>query len=534
MKNILLYLAMVLFILSCGIGNGSKTEDGVLYINFGPETKTIDPAINIAVDGSIYIAHAFEGLTTKDKNNDIIPGVAESWDISEDGLTYTFYIRTNAKWSDGEILVADDFVYAWQRAVDPATASEYSYQFEPIINAMDINAGKMPVTNLGVRAIDDNTLEVKLEKPTAYFLELADFPTFYPVRKDIIEKYGEKWTQNPETYIVNGPFIMTERNIDESIVMEKNTNYWNIETIVPKKIVFVLMDNPTASVAGIKGGSLQLSDRVPPQDIPNLEKEGILKMIPRLGTYYYALNNTNEALKDYRVRRALSLVIDRNYIVNQVAKTGIVAGALVPYGVMDAEGDFRENGGEYISTKDIDYINNIEEAKELMREAGYPNGEGFPVLEFLVDANSQIPIFEAVQQMWKEHLGVDSTINQQEWAVFLQTVYSDKDYVVARSGWTGDYNDPMTFLGMFLSYSPQNHAAFSNARYDALLQTAMNTLNENVRMEAMHKAEDILMSNMVLLPIYYYTTPTLISPKLKDVVYDPLATHKFFYSYIEK
>ncbi len=526
-------LLISLIFISCSSQNKGSDNSNELFINVGPEPKTIDPTLNIASDASVYIIHAFEGLTTKSKEGKLIGGAAESWDISEDGLTYIFHLRTNGKWSDGTPVTSKDFVYAWKRAVDPKTASEYSYQFEPVKNAMAINANKMELDTLGIKAIDDYTLEVTLEKPTAYFLELTAFPTFYPIRQDIIEKYGDTWTMSPESYIGNGSYVMIERNIDDNIVMVKNTNYWDYASLVPEKITFVLMDNPTASVAGIKEGSLHLSDRVPFQDIDALKSEGLLQFVNLFGTYYYALNHTNEVLKDPKVRKALSLVIDRNYIVDNVVKTGVPSGAFVPYGASDVNGDFREVGGDYISVKPEDYQENVEEAKKLMAEAGYPNGDGFPVLQFIVDSNVQIPTFEAVQQMWKEHLNVDSTVSQQEWAVFLQTLYTDKNYVVGRSGWTGDYNDPMTFLGMFLSYSPQNHALFTNKEYDGLLQTAMGTIDQNIRMDAMHKAEKILMDNDVIIPLYYYTTPILINTKLKNVVFDSLGKHRFSYAYME-
>ena len=295
------------------------------------------------------------------------------------------------------------------------------------------------------------------------------------------------------------------------------------------------MDNPTAAVAGIKEGSLHFSDKIPSQDIDSLKNEGILQLVKRLGTYYYALNLTNEVLKNPKVRKALSLAIDRNYIVENIVKAGNPAGAFVPYGAPDVNnGDFREIGGDYINLNKEDYSNNVKIAKRLMQEAGYPNGQNFPVLQFLVDSNREIPIFEAVQQMWKEHLGIDTSISQQEWAVFLQTLYTDKNYTIGRSGWTADYNDPMTFLGMFLSYSPQNHALFTNKEYDNLLKTAMNTIDQNMRMDSMHKAEAIFMNNDVIIPLYFYATPTLISPKLKGVIYDNLDKHKFSYAYIEE
>lgn len=538
MKNkLLFYLLFIFMAIFLFVSCGDNAKDDAININVGPEPKTIDPTLNSAVDGSIYIQHAFEGLATRDKNNKIIGGVAESWDISEDGLTYTFHLRENAKWSDGQKITADDFVYSWRRAVDPITAAEYAYQFEPVLNAMDINAGKKPVDSLGVRAIDENTLEVKLAAPTAYFIELAAFPTFFPLREDIIEKYGDDWTLSPDTYIGNGPFVLTERRTDDRLVMEKNTNYWNADSIIPQRLVFVLMQNQTAAMAGIKEGSIHFANDPPSSDIDNLKKEGLIHISPYIGTYYYCLNWTNRTLRDARVRKALALAIDRNYIIKEVTKAGqIPAAAWVPNGIndmADAEGDFRKVGGDYYSVKEEDFQKNIEEAKKLLADAGYSNGNGLPVIEFKSNSGAHIQIFEAVQQMWKEYLNIDSTVSQEEWATFQDT-RQNKEFVVARHGWIGDYNDPMTFLGVFLSYSPQNNGGYSNKAYDDNLKIAMSTIDQKVRMEAMHKAEDVLMGDMGLIPIYFYTNPIMVSKKLKGVVYDPLGWHKFLYAELEK
>ncbi|WP_300366295.1 peptide ABC transporter substrate-binding protein [Brachyspira sp.] len=533
MKKILLItlsFILMIFFVSC---KGKTSDEGAIYINVGPEPKTIDPALNSTVDGSIYIQHAFEGLSTRDKDNKIIGGTAESWDISEDGLTYTFHIRDNAKWSDGEKITAEDFVYAWQRAVDPVTASEYVYQFEPVLNALDINAGKKPVSELGIKAIDEKTLEVRLNTPTAYFLELTAFPTFYPIRKDIIEENGDNWTLSPETYIGNGPFVMIERRTDDRLIMVKNTNYWNADNIVPNKLVFILMQNGTAAVAAIKEGSIHFANNPPLQDIENLKSEGLMYVSPYLGTYYYCLNITNEVLKEPKVRKALSLSIDRNYLIENVTKGGqLPASAWVPSGVNDtenADGDFRKVGGDYYSIKPEDYRKNVEEAKRLLAEAGYSNGMGFPVIEFKSNAGEHIQIFEAIQQMWKEELSIDSTIAQEEWATF-QTTRQEKNYVIARHGWIADYNDPMSFLGVFLSYSVQNNGGYSNKIYDDKLKLAMSYSDQNIRMKAMHEAEDILMEDMALIPLYFYTDPIMVSKKLSNVIYDPLGAHKFFYA----
>lgn len=283
-KVLLLILSLIVFVFVACSNKVSKLSDSEIIVNLSVEPKTIDPSFNAQIYGVIYIQHVFEGLTTRDKNNKVVEGVAESWDISQDGKIYTFHLRTNSLWSDGKPVVAEDFVYSWRREVDPVVASEFSYQHEAVKNARDITAGKKPVETLGVKAIDDYTLEVELEAPTAYFLELTAFPTYAPLRKDIIEKYGDKWTLSPESYIGNGPYIMSERNIDKNIVMTKSTNYWNADTIIADKITFMFMQDGAAAIAGIKEGSLHLAYEPPQQDIPTLTEEGLIQIKPLIAT----------------------------------------------------------------------------------------------------------------------------------------------------------------------------------------------------------------------------------------------------------
>ena len=523
---------LLIFSSSCSRKAKSITKD--IIVNLSVEPKTIDPSLNAQIYGVIYISHVFEGLTVRDKNNDIVPGVAERWEISEDGKTYTFFLRTNSTWSDGKPVVAQDFVYSWQRQVDPKVASEYSYQHEPVKNAMAITRGEMPVDTLGIKAIDDHTLVVELEAPTAYFLEVIAFPTFAPLRKDIIDQYGDKWTLSPDTYIGNGPYIMSERNIDENIIMVKNTNYWNAKTIVAEKITFMFMQNGAAAIAGIKDGTLHMAYEPPQQDIPNLMQEDLIQIKPLIATYYYPINVTNQYLKDPRVRKALSLAIDRNYIVENVTKGGQKpAGGWVPYAVNDINGDFRVNGGDFYDISKNGYSNNVEMAKKLLAEAGYPNGEGFPVIEFKTDPGNHVGIFEAVQQMWKEHLNIDSTITQIDNALLGQTLL-EKNFMIGRLYWSADYSDPMSMMSLFTSYNTQNNGGYSNQRYDEFIAQAMSTDDNEVRMKAMHEAEKILIEeDMGAIPLYFFTEPLLVSPKLKDVVYNPLGFHKFFYAYLE-
>lgn len=526
-------LICIMAIISCLNNKAKNRSSKELFINAGEEPKTIDPTLS--GNDFVYPRHTFETLIIKGKDGGLKNGVAENLTISADGLKYTFNLKTNAKWSDGKLVTANDFVYALRRAVDPLSAAEYTSFIEYVKNAASILSGDLPKEKLGVRAIDDYTLEIELETPTGYFLDILTYPIFAPVRKDIIEKYGEKWTLKPETYIGNGAFVMIEKSPDSKIVMIKNTNYWNKDEIIPEKITFVMIQDPTLALAGIKDGSLDFSVHVLSQDIENLKKQEILNIAPYYSTLAFGINNNDKILKDIRVRKALSLAIDRNYIVEKVALTAkSPTSAWVPVGAYDVEGDFRENGGEYLDISKEGYSNNVAIAKQLMADAGYPNGEGFPVLEYKTTSDLiYIQVAEAIQQMWKENLGVDLQIASMEWAAYQQ-MRRDKDYQLIRTLWIGDYSDPMTFLENYLSYRPQNYAAYSNGIYDRYLEIARNSSEQSVRMEAMHNAERILIAeDNILIPIYNPSYPLLVSKRLKDYVVTPMQELQFHYAYLE-
>ena len=527
-KIIFLLITVCLFLMSCG-----NDQDGVetIRVSIGAEPQSIDPSFLSAIDSMIYAVHVFEGLTSKDENGNIIGGAAESWDIAEDGLSITFHLRENAKWSDGKNVVADEFVYSFRRLADPNTASAYSFLIMPIKNADKILKGELSTEKLGVEALDDRTLKVYFETPTAYFLELAAIPIFSPLREEFI---SDNWTFSTNTYIGNGPYRMIDRKPDEIISLELNTNYWNKDMMIAKRIDFIMFSDVSTAYAALKEGSILYSYKVPTADIDLLRKEGYLVTTPSLGTAYYALNNTNEVLKDKRVRRALALAIDRNYIVENITKGGeIPAAAFIPYGLKDVNGDFRENGGGYYSVKKEDYKSNIEEAKKLLEEAGYTNGANFPVLEFKTNPGVGITIAEAVQQMWKENLNIDMTITQEEWSVF-QKNRQTRNYVVCRADWIGDYLDPMTFADLFVSTSAGNRVGYNDPEYDRLILEAKNTIDNKIRIANMHKAEDKLIGeDMAFIPIYHYTSCSMQSPKLKNVLVDTLEIRRFFYSYLE-
>ena len=524
---------MAIFFVACS-NDSKKIGSNEITINMGGEVQTIDPHINTSNAGSTYIMHAFEGLTRKDKNNKIAPGMASDWKISDDGLVYTFNIREDAKWSDGKPLTANDFVYSFRRVVNPKTGTRYSTLMEPLKNASAITAGKMPIEELGIKAIDDKTLEITLENPTSYFLEfIASTGIYMPVREDIISANGDAWVLNADTYIGNGPYTMTSRNPDVNMVFEINTNYWAKDELVAKKITVVMIADGTASLGGIKEGDIDFSSVFPLGDTDKLMEEGYIEINKALGTSFWEINLTNKAFSDSRVRRALALSIDRNYIVEIVTKTGQVpAGALVPPSINGYKGDFREEAGNYMSTSSKDYEKNVEEAKRLMAEAGYSNGSGYPVIEVLVIPGVRQLEAEAIQQMWKEHLNVDLRVITREWASILQN-FRDLSYQLISSGWTGDYNDPTTMLNLYLSHAPAN-PGYVNAEYDMLLAEASITVDVEARMEILHKAEKILMNDMPIIPTYFRTSTLLVSPKLKNYILDPLAKYRFHYSYLEE
>ncbi|MCZ9955556.1 peptide ABC transporter substrate-binding protein [Brachyspira hyodysenteriae] len=504
-----------------------------LLINIGQEPYTMDPSKNVTGDSLIYLNHIFEGLVSKDKDGKIIPAAAQSWNISSDGLVYTFDLRQDAYWSDGNPVLAKDFVYSFRRLFDPNTKSKFAYQYNFINNSKNILNGEMETKYLGVEAIDEYTLEIVLDMPLTYFLEILSYPTFYPLREDIINLYKDNWTENPNTFIGNGPFKVVDRKIGEVIIMEKNEFYWNNKEVIPSRLEFILKNDPQYSLNSMKNGLLHFSRNFPIEHIISLQRAGYIHSVPRISTYFYFLNTTNKALSDINVRKALSLAIDRNYIVENITKNGErPAAAFVPYGIPGFFGDFRENGGDYIDIDQKNYENNIKEAKRLMILAGYPNGNGFPVMTLKTTYGVHKNIFEAIQKMWKENLGIEVNIEELELSDLFNQRF-DKNFEIASGGWNGDFNDPINFLSVFLSTSPNNNSLYSNKRYDDLIKTATLITDLSHRMMTMHKAEELLINDMAIIPIYFSTEPILVSPKLKGVLYDSMGQHSFVKAYLE-
>lgn len=489
--------------------------DQTLRYNLGADPLTLDPQLNSATDASHIINNVFEGLM-REKDGEVVPGIAESYTLSEDGLVYTFTLR-DATWADGQPVKAGDFEFAWKRGANPATASEYMYLFESanILNAGAIAKGEKSIDELGVKAIDDKTLEVTLSAPTDYFLGLTGFATLMPVREDMVDDEGA-WAKDTAKYIGNGPFKMSEYKMGDQIVLVKNENYWNAENVNLEKIVMYMIVDESTAHTRYTAGELDVNELIPTDEIPTLIAEDpTFYIMPKIGTYYYAFNMNNEALKDARVRQALSLAINREQIVKEVTKGGQkVAYGFMPEGITDNEGkSFTETAGDY----GVNPKGDVEKAKALLAEAGYPDGAGLPEIEILYNTSeSHKLIAEAMQEMWKQNLGINVKLTNQEWAVFQETTNNNAFDSLARRGWIGDYNDPQTMLEIFESTNTQNIGRYSSETFDTEMQLSRETMGAE-RMEHLYKAHDILMEDMPIIPVYYYVTNMMIQDSVHDL-----------------
>ncbi len=469
-----------------------------LVWNIGADSKTIDPGLNGSVDGGHIINNTFEGLM-REIDGKLEPAMAESYTMSEDGMTYTFKIREGAMWSDGQQVTAHDFADEWTRVADPVTASEYAWIYD--------EAGLE-----SWEAIDDMTFEVKLVAPAPYFLGLTAFYTFFPARMDMIEAGGTDgaWAFNPETAVSNGPFHLATYTAGDKLTLEPNEYYWRKDEVKLEKITGLMIVDAATALTGYESGQIHIIDEMPNAEIPRLLAEDSTFMIlPQDGTYYYSFNTAVKPLDDIRVRKALSLAIDRQAIVDTVTKGGQVpAHSMIPGNHLDANGDvFNQVSGNYGIAYDT---SKVEEAKALLAEAGYPNGEGFPTLEVIYNTNEgHKNISEAVQEMWKQNLNIDVTLANQEWAVFQDT-RKQANFQICRAGWIGDYSDPMTYLGMFLPGAVYNYPQWNNEEYGQLLE-ASKTAKGQDRYDLLYAADKLLSESYANMPIYYYTNPVMVS-----------------------
>ncbi|MGM9960168.1 MAG: peptide ABC transporter substrate-binding protein [Allobaculum sp.] len=490
---------------SAAASTENVTADNILNVAIGPNPETIDPALNTSRDVSNMVTASFEGLLKDAEDGSIVPGQAESWEVSEDGKTYTFHIREGLKWSDGSDLNANDFVYSWQRMCDPQLAAPFAETALSMVEGYD-EAIAGDITKLNVEAPDDLTFVVHLKDHCPYFDSIVACSQLSPVQKATVEENGDAWATSAATYISNGPFYVAEWVPSSYILMKKNPNYYDVENVKLDGVKFNLVEEANAAYIAFNMNELDMVKDIPSDEIPAAKETENYHVEPMIGTYYITLNTEKEPFNNKDVRKALSLAIDRDYVANTLMQgTYSPAGNIVGPGWKDTDGtDFitTSNGGEeFIST--TDYEKNLEEAKQLLADAGYPDGVGLPVLTYSTnDAEYHKTVAEYLQQCWKE-LGVTLEVEIVDWASFTP-IRRNGDFEIARNGWVGDYSDPSDILEIFYSTNGNNDGNYNNPQYDAQLDIARSTLDSQERSQALHKAEEILMEDAGCIPLAYY------------------------------
>ncbi|MEN8256022.1 MAG: peptide ABC transporter substrate-binding protein [Verrucomicrobiota bacterium] len=508
------------------IGN----REQILHCGIGSEPKDLDPQTTTGNPESQVQDSLFEGLTAwHPDHTDPVPGAAESWEISGDGAVYTFRIRPDAKWSNGEPVTAADFIFAYQRILSPAMSAPYAYMHYCIKNAEAFNRGEITdFSKVGMKAIDDKTLQITLKAPTPYFLRLLRYRSFYPVHPPTILKFGKiddrdtKWTR-PGNFVGNGAFALVSWEPNRKVIVGKNQFYWDKDTTRLNQIHFYPIDDMNAEEYAFRTGQLHVTQETPMERIKYyLENDpGLIHLNPFLGTYFYELNTERPPLNDVRVRRALALALDREMIVKYVCKAGEPAAyCLTP---PDTAG--------YTAEARIPFDPGL--ARKLLAEAGYPNGEGFPKMEILYNTHKgHMRIAEVIQQIWKDNLDIHVDLINMEWKTYLAEKKAHK-YDIARASWIGDYTDPSTFLELFITDGGNNDSAWSNKQYDELIRQASLEQDSEKRMGFFQQAEKILLDEAPLIPIYFYRNKSLVRPSVKNWKPNPLDRHPYKHVYLE-
>ena len=525
-------------------GDTTQTAAGkkILTIQLGPDVESIDPALNSAVDGANYILFAFDNLLKMDKDGKVVPGLAEKYEVSDDQLTWTFHLRDGLKWSDGSALTADDFVYSWQRLVDPSVAAPYAQTVLGMVEGYDDAIGRPDAdgnttvdpdpTKLKVEAPDEKTLIVHMAKPTPYFDKLAAFVSLSPVKKDVVEANPDGWSIDPKTYTSTGPFKLTGWEPGSYLMFEKNENYWDADSIKLDGIKCLLMQDQNATFSAYESGDALMIKDVPTQEITTLKERSDFHIDPILGTYYLDLNTTLDEFKDPKVREALSLALDRKYISETITSgTYTPASGFVSEGVTDWNGtawqDNITDKSAYINIDD--HAGNLAKAKELLKEAGYENGVGLPEMVYSTnDASYHKKIAEYLQQAWGE-LGLKVQVNIVEWKSFTPQRRSG-NYQIARDGWVMDYNDPSNILELALTGNGNNNAKYSNPEFDALMSKAATEKDPQTRFGYLHQAEDFIMKDTAMVPLLYYNDFYLQSDKITGSWHSPDGFWHFEYA----
>ena len=490
----------------------SGNRKGVLHYGNGSEPQGLDPHVVTGVPENHLIRALFEGLTVKNPYTlEPEPGVAQRWEFSEDRRQITFHFNPAARWSNGDPLTADDYVWSWMRALHPQMGNLYAYMLFPIVNAEAFFSGEIEdFSQVGVKATDPLTLVVTLSEPTPYFLQLMDHYSTFAVHRPTIEKFGRftdrftKWTR-VENIVGNGAFVLDEWQLNRRISMRKSDTYWDRDRVQLNRVVFYPTENSVSEERGFRAGQLHYTQTIPLEKIPVYQamEDSPYVQAPYLGTYFYLINTARPPMDDVRVRKALSMAIDRDMLMSSVMQdSAYSAYSITPPGALG-----------YLPPKTFDY--DPDEARRLLAEAGYPNGVGWPGAELIYNTQeSHRKIAVAVQQMWTDVLDIEITLSNQEWKVYLDSV-TQMDFDVARRGWIGDYVDPNNFLDLYLTGGGNNNTGYADPVYDDMIQRqAPQAPDRESRFAVFYEAEKRLMEQMPIIPIYTYTSKHLIHPSV--------------------
>ena len=509
---------LALTLSACGSGEKnvvSGNATGYLHYGNGAEPQGIDPHLVTGVPESHIVRALFEGLAVKNPITlEPEPGVAERWEISPDGTVYTFFINPQAKWSNGEPVTASDYVWSWERALHPETGSLYAYMLFPVVNAEKFASGAIDdFAEVGIKSLDAQTLRINLNAPTPYFLQLMDHYSTFAVHPETVLKFGGMsdrftlWTR-PENIVSNGAFTLKEWSLNRQIKIEKNPHYWDKSNVALEGVYFYPTENVVSEERMFRSEQLHVTQGIPLGKIPNYRavQNSPYVQAPYLGTYYYLINTKKPPVDDVRVRKALSYAIDRDTLTRTVLRdTAIPAYSITPPDTLG-----------YNPPKLFSF--DPEQARALLAEAGYPDGQGWPGLEITYNTNEDHrKIAVAVQQMWKDELGIDVSITNQEWKVYLNTV-SQGEFQVARRGWIGDYVDANNFLDLFLANGGNNNTGYANAEFDdIILNQAPKAASREERYQLFFQAETMMMQEMPIIPFYTYTSKRLIHPSVNGI-----------------
>ena len=502
-------------------GDAHTSIEQHFRFNNGTEPATLDPQLMTGVpEGRLALA-MFSGLVgLHPQTLQPVPDLAESWTISDDGLTYTFTLREGLTWSDNTPLTSESVVASWKRLLTPATAAEYAYQIFYVKNAQAFFKGQLPFEDVGIKNPNPRTLVVELAQVTPWFIELCAFQTLAPVPTHVIEQHGERWTR-PEHIVTSGPFHLVDWKPRQHLVMEKSNTYWESDKVTLKKITALPYDDMNTALQVFRKGDMEWMPGVPVDQVQELRNDPDYFAMPYLGIYFYRFNVTHPALKKKEVRQALSMAIQRSVITENITQAGERP---VSY--------FCPPMGNYTPKGGLEY--DRDKARELLTQAEYPNGEGFPVLEILYNtSDSHKAIAENIAQQWREVLGINATARNREWQTYLADL-RNLNFQVARSAWIGDYYDPNTFYDCFIKDGGNNRTGWSNAEYDKLLKQSKATIDPQERQEIYDRMEQILLvEDPAIVPLYHYVYKGMLKEQVLGFEHNPRDYHPFQYIWLE-